>query len=63
LVLIPKAVVLFVKKELSCDVQHLGGGGGLTSANMSSNTREVWESPEKTMTFFQISESNGEKVL
>lgn len=34
---------------------------GLTSSNMSSNAREVWE--EKTMTFYQISESNGEKVL
>jgi len=28
---------------------------------MSSSAREVWE--EKTMTFYQISESNGEKVL
>lgn len=28
---------------------------------MSSSARKVWE--EKTMTFYQISESNGEKVL
>jgi len=35
--------------------------GGLTSTNMSSSAREVWE--EKTMTFYQISESDGEKVL
>jgi hypothetical protein len=51
-------VICEVGTELRCTAL-----GGLTSTNMSSNTREVWKSPEKPMTFVHISESNGEKVL